>query len=151
MNRDIFNDAYYLIGVFNENNIDISCRKVNLLMLLTEAYYMNKHNVKSLYDCDYYNFDEGPVALRLKKSLENKYGEDFNIKLSQKDKEDIISVPEDIKEALMETYTRYGKYSARQIKEIMNSKCFPADKFDKYDIILKSYIKKWFGLYLMQK
>ena len=149
MNRDIFNDANYLIIIFNEDNIDISCRKVILLMLLVEAYYISKHNKASLYDCDYYNFDQGPVALRLKKSLEKKYGEDCNIILSQEEKDDISEIPNDIKEAIMEIYTRFGKYNADQIKDIMYSKFFPAEEFDMYDIILKSYIKKWFKYHLM--
>lgn len=150
MNRDIFNDAKYLIKVFNESEIDISCRKVILLMLLTEAYYMSKHNVKSLYDCDYYNFDKGPVALRLEKNLEKQYGEDCNIKLTEEDKNSICSIPDGVKEALMEIYARYGKMNADEIRKMMNSKFFPSDEFDKYAIILKSYIKKWYGKYLMQ-
>lgn len=147
MENNIFRDVNYLIGIFNKNNIDISYLKANFLMFIFEAYYMYKNDVDKLYDCEYYNFNAGPIYPKLSEKLSKKYEDKYKVVLSDEEVADSEKISIDKKRILEEIYERFKNYNSDELMDFMKLKFYPGEYVDKYDIIPKICMKKWFSVY----
>ncbi len=147
MENNIFKDVSYIISVFNKNNIDISHLKANFLMFIFEAYYMYKYDVDRLYEDEFYNFNAGPIYPKLSENFKKGYEDESNISLSKEEIEEAMKISESKKEMLNEIYNRFKDYNSEEIINLMKNKFYPGEDVDKYDIIPKLYMRKWFMTY----
>lgn len=151
--NDIIIDAFYLINLYNKNNITITQLHVQKLMFLFEAYYMNMvKGCEQLYECEYQAWDFGPVATQLYKHFK-KYGKD-NIVLT---KEEIIQgekITEQKKCLLKDIFDTFKGFTATQLVNFTHADGSPwkiAWEYEKYSKISKHKMKEWFSQYVVEK
>lgn len=146
---NIVHDAFYLIELFHNEHRTVTQIHIQKLMFLFEAYYMNKYQTDKLYDCDYKAWDFGPVTIPLYKHFK-KYGKD-DIKLTNEEIEKGNEIDEKKKESLREIYEVFKEYSAMQLVNFTHAEGSPwkeAWTEQKYSIISKKKMKKWFEKYV---
>lgn len=147
--NDIVVDAYYLINLFTERNKPITQLHVQKLMFLLEAYYMNKHKVEKLYNCDFKAWNFGPVAIPLYKRF-SKFGK-MPIVLEKKDIDKGNNVDSKRMESIKEIYNAFEGFSAIELVNFTHSKGSPWEETwndEKYAVIPKEKTKRWFKKYI---
>lgn len=148
--NDIVDDAYYLIELFNKNNIKVTQLQIQKLMFLFEGYYLNvKEDIKSLYDCEYQAWNFGPVAVPLYKEFK-KYGRE-NITLNQEQQERATKIDDDKKYRLKKIFEAFKSFSAMDLVRFTHAEGSPWKKaWDKkeYSNIDKNELKIWFEKYV---
>lgn len=149
---NIIYDSYYLINLFKKDSKNITQLQLQKLMYFFEAYYMNKKDVDSLYDCHFNAWMFGPVAIPLYKKFKD-FGE-FPIEINEEDKEIGNNIDIEKKKMLTDIYNVFGNLSSATLVNLTHMKDSPWYKKwlenDKKVVYgEKSYIdkletKKWF-------
>lgn len=152
MENNIITDAFYLIHLYNKENVPITQLHVQKLMFLFEAYYMNMvDNCEQLYECEYQAWDFGPVATQLYKHFK-KYGKD-NIILTNDEVEAGNSIQDEKKKLLNDIFETFKKYTATQLVNFTHAEGSPwktAWEYEKYSKISKKRMKEWFAQYVVK-
>lgn len=152
MENNIVYDAYYLINLFSNNGKKVTQLQLQKLMYFFEAYYMNKKDVDSLYECNFNAWMFGPVAIPLYKKFKS-FGE-FPIEINDEAKEIGNNIDNEKKKLILDIYNVFGGLSANTLVNLTHMKDSPwYNKWIENDRKVvygeKSYIdkietKKWF-------
>ena len=152
MENDIIKDAYYLVGLYKEDNKPVTQLHIQKLIFLFEAYYMNVTNKPYLYQCEFKAWNFGPVATKLYNKFKI-YGRN-NIELTQEQIEEGNSIPEEIKELLQKLYDAFKDYTAMQLVSFTHAEGSPwkeAWEKEEYSVISKEKMKEWFSKYVKKE
>ena len=152
MENNIVYDAYYLINLFSNNGKKVTQLQLQKLMYFFEAYYMNKKDVDSLYECNFNAWMFGPVAIPLYKKFKS-FGE-FPIEINDEAKEIGNNIDNEKKKLILDIYNVFGGLTANTLVNLTHMKDSPwYNKWIENDRKVvygeKSYIdkietKKWF-------
>lgn len=132
--------AKYVIYKTNENNKEITQLKLQKILYFIEAYYMVAYDKKELYKEDFYAWLYGPMV----KEVYNKYKVFMCDSIPTEDDSENIILPEDVVESVDFVLDTFGKYTVRQLIQIIHIKDSPWDNTDKKEIISKISTKSWF-------
>ncbi len=146
---NIVQDAYYLISLFEKDNVKPTQLHIQKLMYLFEAYYMNMENVDRLYECNYQAWNFGPVAIPLYKEFKI-YGKN-GIEITNEEREWGNEITEKKKKLMKELYDAFKGFSAMQLVNFTHAEGSPWKKawdIKTYSEIPKDSIKDWFSQYV---
>lgn len=122
----IIKDAYYLISLFNKENIEIDNLKLQKLMYFFEAYYMYKKDVDSLYDCPFKAWTYGPVAIPLYEEFK-RFGKS-PIVLDEYEKIQGDMIDDEKKNYLKNIYEAFKDLTSMQLVALTHMSGSPWDK-----------------------
>ncbi|MCI8760406.1 MAG: DUF4065 domain-containing protein [Clostridia bacterium] len=149
--KDIINDAYYLVNIFKEKKQLVTQLHIQKLMFLFEAYYMNVKNAPCLYECDFKAWNFGPVAPQLYNKFK-KYGAN-QIELTQEQIEEGNNISNEKKELMEQLYEAFKDFSARDLVNFTHAEGSPwKEAWDEkeYSVISKEKMKNWFSKYVKE-
>lgn len=152
--RDIVENSYYMISLFEKAGKTITNLKLQKLMYFVEALYMCKNsNENKLFNEEWVAWNYGPVSQILYKRF-REFGS-MNITLSKEDEAKGDNIPQDNKDYIINIYDTFGQLEAYQLVTLTHLKGSPWDnikKENKYNldninnnaIISKIETKIWF-------
>lgn len=161
INRDIIENSYYMINLFDEGkkqkDISITNLKLQKLMYFLEAYYtVENPEEEELFNSEWSAWDYGPVNRELYNHY-RKFGS-MEITLNAIESEKGKDLPEINKKYIKKIYDLFGGFSAFDLVTLTHLDGSPWDKLyknneklNRYDfgklndsIISKKETKEWF-------
>ena len=161
INRDIIENSYYMINLFNEEkkqkDLSITNLKLQKLMYFLEAYYMVENTEEEeLFNSEWSAWDYGPVNRELYNHY-RKFGS-MEISLNAREIAKGDNLPEINKKYIKKIYELFGGFSAFELVTLTHLNDSPWDRLyknnerlNKYDfeklndsIIPKKETKEWF-------
>ncbi len=143
MERNIINNAYFLIHRLNQEGIkDVTQLKVQKLMYLTECLFCIENKQESMFDDTFLAWTYGPFSKNLYQEFK-KNGSDTII-LSEYDNQRFATLPEENRRAINRIITLFGNVSASQLVKITHYADAPWSKTEIYTEISKKDSIEWF-------
>lgn len=144
--RDIFENAKYIIKFFNENNKDITNLMLEKLLYFLEAIYMAITDEDKLYEEEFYAFEFGPVNKSIYQKFKS-FGK-YPIKIST-EKININKVNKKYIEFLYDIFKDFTPFDLVTLSHSKGSPWYEIN--EKYNnnipknvVIEKEETKKWF-------
>lgn len=155
--NDIVVNSFYMINLFEKekekynyfnipNNAIIQNLKLSILMLFSEACYMNKYN-KEMFDSDWFLWEGMFIQNKKLHNYFKKYGS-LEIWLDTSEKAAINMLPQNNKEVMKSIYDIFSEYNTFELLTLTLAPGSPMHKLSDNHSLLKidkEEVKEWFN------